>query len=47
MEVDKIDKVDKIEKTKTPTPNFIKRNIPVKIRLPSPVPSPTCSGMFD
>ena len=32
--------------TPTPTPNTIKWYIPVKSHLPTPVPSPTCSGMF-
>jgi hypothetical protein len=32
--------------SKTPAPNSIKHFIPVKNHLPTPVPSPTCSGMF-
>ena len=37
---------------KTPTlrpisPTTIKCYIPVRSHLPTPIPSPTCSGMFD
>jgi len=40
--------MDKVPTTTTAplSPSIIKKYIPVRNHLPTPIPSPTCSGMF-